>query len=204
MPKKLKSRPFTCESNFHCCAEWHFAQFKSSRCAALIHPWALRISRRTGKFSVSAVQAAAYFQISRSTAIRAYGELADSGFFRLLEYGQFDSNVYQVLTHPEWCKEHIGLCAVRVEFPWTIENDPLGQRLWAASGGRVKFKQFQINTFRTLGVPDDDLVTLFTQWRDGVGKWRQPRNVAKHFLKHLRSQVGRAEKVLDMTVLHIV
>lgn len=194
MPKKLTPNPGP--SHFHCSAEWHFSRFKSSRAASLIHPWALRISKNTGKFSVSATQAAKHFRLSRSTASRAYTELAESGFFVLLEYGQFDSNVYQVLTHKEWSALHKDQCAVKEEFPWTPENDPLGNQLWAVSGSRIKFKQFQIDCYRQLGLPDPEIIELFRGWREGVGRWRQARNVPKHFLKHLRSLVGTRDKVL--------
>ena len=198
MPKKLEASPAAeTASRFHCSAEWHFSRFTSSRAAALIHPWALRISKNTGKFSVSATQAANHFNISRSTASRAYTELHESGFFKLLEYGQFDSNVYEVLTHKEWCKAYPDQCVIREELPWTAENDPLGSQLWAVSGGKVKFKQFQIDLYRQFSLPDNEIVAVFKEWREGVGRWRQARNVPKHFLKHLRVLDGEGAKVLS-------
>ncbi len=173
-------------TSFHCCAEWHLAQLGSPS-AALVYPFALRISKNSGKFACSATSVGAFFGKHRTTILRAYHELTKVGLFELLEYGKFDVNIYNVLRHDAWAPKHPGLCAKKIEFPWTGEGDLLGQQLYAASGCRVKFKEFQITACRKTGLPEETIVSLFTEWRDGVGKFRKPRNMFFHFLMFLRT-----------------
>jgi len=179
------------ETNFHCGSEWHLSRL-DSRAAALVHPFALRISKGSKRFAASATSVAQFFGLHRTTILRAYHELNELGFFELLEYGMFDTNIYRVLNHTEWAKEHPGLCTMKAEFPWTGEGDPLGPRLFAASGCRVKFKEFQIREYRETGLPEDTIVRHFEEFRSGTGKFRRARNVPYYFLMHLR-QLCRVE-----------
>lgn len=181
--------PYTFDSNetaFHCCAEWHLARLKSPT-TALVYPFALRIATNSGKFACSAISVSHFLGVHRTTVLRAYQELTTLGFFELLEHGMFDTNIYRVLRHNEWADQHPGLCAVKVEYPWTGEGDPLGQRLYAASGGRVKFKDFQVRAYRATGLEEDTIVELFEDYRSAEGKYRKARNVPYHFLVYLRA-----------------
>jgi hypothetical protein len=177
-------------ASFHCCAERHLAQFKSPT-AALVYPFALRISKKTGTFSCSAISVGKFLNLHRTTILRAYKELTEFGFFELVYYGQFDTNVYAVLKHEEWAAKHPGQCVKKIEFPWTGEGDPLGQQLWVASGCRVKFKEFQVTGFRKTGLPEDTIVALFKEFRSGIGRNRKPKNVPYHFLQFLRLAAKR-------------
>lgn len=172
-------------SNFHCCGEWHLAQLRCPT-AALVYPFAQRISHTSRRFSCSAISVAQYFDVHRTTVLRAYHLLSKIGFFILLEYGKFDTNMYEVITHKEWAKANPGRCIQKIKFAWTGEGDPLAIKLYAASGARVKFKEFQIKEYRTMGLEEDEIVALFQEFREGVGKYRQPRNVGYYFLQHLR------------------
>ena len=170
---------------FHCCAERHLARLKPR--AALVYPFALRISKHSKRFACSASSVGDFLGLHRTTVLRAYHQLADIGFFELLERGHFDVNIYRVLRHDEWANEHPGLCATKSEFPWTGDGDPLGQKLYAISGARVKFKEFQVKEYRATGLDESTIVLLFDEFRSGTGKYRKPRNVPYHFLMHLRS-----------------
>ena len=183
-------------TRFHCCSEWHLARLKSPT-ANLIYTFALRISKTSHRFACSAAGVADFLGLHRTTVLRAYHELRDAGFFELLEYGQFDSSIYRVLTHDEWKEKYPGRCTVKEQFPWSGEGDPLGRKLYAASGCRVMFKEFQVNNYRKTGVDEATIVALFTEWREGLGKYRQPRNVPFRFLQHLRSVADGPSKHLQ-------
>jgi len=185
-------------TSFHCCAEWHLAKL-SSPSAAFVYPFALRISKNSGKFACSATSVGAFFGKHRTTILRAYHELTNVGLFELLEYGKFDVNIYKVLKHDAWALKHPGLCTRKVEFPWTGEGDALGQNLWAASGCRVKFKEFQVAACRKTGLREETIVSLFTEWLEGVGKFRRSRNVPFHFLMFLKT--AREDQVVEQGVL---
>jgi hypothetical protein len=172
-------------SNFYCSSEWHLARLRCPT-AALVYPFALRISKNSGKFSCSAISVARFLDVHRTTVLRAYHQLSELGFFELLEYGRFDTNIYSVVLHSDWAERHPGRCIQKIQFPWSGEGDPLAQQLYAASGGRVKFREFQIREYRKMGLDEAELVARFNEFRAGVGKYRQPRNVGFHFLKYLR------------------
>ncbi len=172
-------------SNFHCSSEWHLARLQCPT-AALVYPFALRISKNSGKFACSAISVARFLDVHRTTVLRAFHKLSELGFFELLEYGKFDTNIYNVVLHSDWAQRNPGKCIQKIQFPWSGEGDPLGQQLYAASGGRVKFKEFQIREYRKSGLDDADLVARFNEFRSGVGRHRQPRNVGFHFLEYLR------------------
>jgi len=172
-------------TNYHCCAEWHLAQVRCPT-AALVYPFALRISKNSRMFSCSAISVARFLGLHRTTVLRAYHKLSDIGFFDLLEYGKFDTNIYRVVSHRAWAESHPGKCPEKTQFPWTGEGDLLAQKLYGASGGRVTFKPFQISEYRKSGLAEDEIVTRFKEFRAGIGKYRQPRNVGFHFMQYLR------------------
>jgi hypothetical protein len=173
-------------SRFYCSSEWHFSRMRSNA-AALVYNFARRISRNSGKYSCSDRSVAEYLDLHKDTIRRARKELVEAGWFVLLEYGMFDTNVYTVLSHKDWAIEHKDVCTKKEEFPWTAEGDPLGQKLHAASGCRVKFKAMQIAEYRKFGFSENTIVEMFEQWRAGVGSGRKPKNVGFHFFKYLRS-----------------
>jgi hypothetical protein len=175
-----------CEAftNYHCCAEWHLARLHSPT-AALVYPFALRLSKTSRKFACSAVSVGEFFGLDRKTILRAYRQLTDKGFFELVESGAFDVNIYRVLLHKEWAAKYPGQCAKKIEFPWAGEGDLLGRRLYAASGGKVKFKPFQIVGYRNTGLKEDKIVALFEEFLPESGRFRS-KNVGFQFLKYLK------------------
>jgi hypothetical protein len=172
-------------TSYHCCAEWHLAQLRCPT-AALVYPFALRISKNSGKFACSAISVAHFFGVHRTTVLRAYHQLCKIGFFQLVEYGKFDTNIYSVVQHRAWAGSHPGGCPEKTNFPWAGEGDPLAQKLYGASGGRVRFKAFQIAEYRTMGLEEREIVKRFDEFQGRVGKYRQPRNVGFHFMQYLR------------------
>jgi hypothetical protein len=186
--------------DFHCGAEWHLALM--TKAAALIYPWALRISKKSGRFRVSPRQAAVYFHVGHRSAQRAYEELLEAGLFELLESGKEsgDTSVYKPVKHKEWAEKHPGKCATKIELPWTKENDPLGQELHTITDGRVLFKSFQILAYRKLGFDDETIIKLFQVWypqyraeqeaKSSGKSWR--KSVGFHFLKSLKTMQNDA------------
>jgi hypothetical protein len=150
-----------------------------------LYSLAYRITRACkNKYRASVPQLMHHFGRSESTFHRAYGNLRDLGFFLLLESGQgtWESNVFRVLTHEEWAEAHPNQCAVKIDNNWQDGFDPLGIELFNVSGGKVKFRPFQIMWYRQNGLTDDEIVGLFNvwypphalaqkgkKWREGVG-----------------------------------
>jgi hypothetical protein len=181
--------------NYHCCAEWHLA--KLYLICALIYPFALRLSRNSGKFVCSAARVAEYFDVSLRTVQRAYRDLRTLGFFVLLESGKdkFEPSIFKVMNHKEWATRNPGKCVEKIAYQWTAEGDPLGKSLWVASGCQVLFQPFQVKAYRDEGIPEPEIISLFSAWysvqkaqRWGK-KWR--KGVGYHFLMHLREHVRR-------------
>jgi hypothetical protein len=180
-------------TSFHCCAEWHLSRL-SSPCA-VIYPFALRISKNSGKFTGSAGSVGRFFCFSLRTAQRGFRELRESGFFTLIESGKrsFEASTYGVLTHKEWAIQHPGECAEKFSYPWTAEGDHFGQKLWVASNCQVRFLPFQLKTYRDTGISEAEIISLFEPWyanhkADQQGKkWR--KSVGYHFLMYLRREI---------------
>jgi len=183
----------TAFGNFHCGVEWHLAQL--CLICALIHPFALRLSRNSRKFACSAARVAEYFGVSVRTVQRAYRELKNSGFFILVESGQdkFEPSVYQVLTHAEWAARNPGKCVEKIAYQWTAEGDSLGKALWAASGCQVQFQPFQVKAYRDEGIPEPEIISLFSAWYsvEKTKRWgkRWRKGAGFRFLMHLREHV---------------
>lgn len=183
-------------SEFHCCAEWHIAQFRwASGAAALIYPWALRLCNSGDKriFRASVAQAAEFFGLGMRTAQRAFEKLKDAGLFILLESGKdnYEASVFQILTHQEWAAKNPGQCTTKYDNGWAATEDPLGRELFSLSGGKVKFKPFQVHTYRKT-VPDSELIKMvFSKWypqHSGQQQGRKWRNaVGYEFGQHLKS-----------------
>jgi len=196
-------------SNFHCCAEWHLRTL----CAlcALLYPFALRSSKKSGKFSCSAASVAEFFGVNLRTAQRAFQQLKRVEFFLLLESGKhlFEPSVFRVLTHTEWAEQNPGQCTEKLSYAWTNEGDPLGQALRAASGGQVKFQPFQVRLYRETGIPEAEIITLFNVWYpvQKAEKWgkRWRKGVGFHILMYLRGhvRVANAFAANDLTSLLI-
>src|ERR1700675_2612582 len=93
---------------FHCSIERHMAAWGLSQAACLISPWALRIAKKSHRFTVDPLSVSLEFGLAPRTCERAYKELRDCGLFVLLESGRagFEPSVHQVLSHKEWAQRH--------------------------------------------------------------------------------------------------
>lgn len=192
---KAASKPFIVPSgtetpracgDFFCSAEWHLA--RQSKAAIFIYHWALRISKKSGRFRVSPRKAAEHFGFKYRTVVRAYSDLKKLGFFALLESGKsnFEASVFQVFTHSSWQKRkddqgkiNVDKCIEKLEFPWSGERDELREELSIAADGKIPFKPFQIDWYRTSGFSDAEIANKFREWlpRFRAGKsgksWRK-------------------------------
>lgn len=149
-------------SPYHCSAEWHLGRMRAA--ASLIYSWSLKMSKQHEQFYCSTVNMATYFGCSRGTIGRGISDLKKAGFFlTVFEPEPFKTGVYEVLTHKEWASVHPGQCVTKIEFDWS-KGDSLGQALYAASGGRVQPKEFQLSLLRKTGLADDEIVSKFKEF----------------------------------------
>jgi hypothetical protein len=184
-------------------------QAEICKAAVLIYSWALRLSFESESFTASPRQAGKHFKIPKRTCRYAYEQLEALGFFVVKARGRDfgESNTYKVLNHDQWAAlpQNQGKCVVKMEYPWTPEADALGRTLYALSGCRIRFRDFQIGKwYRTLGLTDAEIADTFKIWfprhqaeqeaitRETTGgngrQWRN--NVGYHFGKHLESVAG--------------
>jgi hypothetical protein len=170
---------------FECCEQWHLADL--SPVCSLIYPFAYKLTRHTTKpFFPSARTLAGYFDRSESQIRRGLKELLELGFFELIRAGKFQTNTYRVLGHTEWAKIHPGQCASKETFPYTNDGDPLGQELWAETGGRIRFQQFQIDNLRNLQLEDTIIKERFAGFWKETGHTLKVQAVSPYFFKTLQ------------------
>ncbi len=178
--------PFERMSEFLCSPEWHIMRLDSAVDATLaLYSLAIRLTHAGKKnYHASVPQLMHHFDRSEATFHRAYGNLRKIGFFILVESGKdnWEPNTFSVLPHDQWAKAHPNQCAVTFDNNWTDGYDPLGIELFNVSGGKVKFRAFQIGWYRNNGLTDEEIVMLFKvwypahaknqkgkKWRNGVG-----------------------------------
>jgi hypothetical protein len=147
-------------SEYHCTAEWHISRMKS-RWALAVYNFALRISKESGVFFCSAVGLAEYFGCNERSIRRAYEQLLEAGFFELTGQAPFEANVYKAIPHRVWAERNPGQCVTRLASPWSGECDQLGQKLWVVSGGRARFRPYQIKFLKRLGLSEEEIVSEF-------------------------------------------
>jgi hypothetical protein len=183
---------------FHCSSEWHTARL-SPVCRS-IYPHAFRVSGGIDtklpdrRFFGSAESLATYFGYSVCQVHRGLLELEKAGFFQLVARKKFKPTHYRVLSHDDWASKHPGQCTTKVEFPWTGEDDPLGQSLWKMSGGQVKFADFQVKNLRNLGVGEDNVVKEFCAYWEETAQRMKPKNVPAGFYMFMKDASPAAQK----------
>ena len=176
-------------SPYHCSAECHLAKFGLA--TVLTYSLAYRLSKKSGRFTGSAERVGLYFGMDEKTIDRAFANLLKVGFFERIESGQakFETSIYEVLTHADWADTHHGECREKEEFTWS-KGDPLGRELFTLSDGRVKFKEFQIQSYRKLGFTIDQIIS---HWADFLNEnplsekpktWR--KSAGYHFYEHMK------------------
>jgi hypothetical protein len=171
-------------SSFHCSPEFHLKDL--SPICALVYPFALRVSKKSDRFAYSATLVARHFGYHPRRVQMAYRELTAAGFFVELEKGLFEPNVYKVLTHKEWAVSHPNACAIKETMPWEGDTDPLGRELYAISGGRAKFRDFQVKILRECA-SEAEIKSEFQPF------WQQQTEatLANHFKSNRRAIIGR-------------
>jgi hypothetical protein len=179
------------DSPFHCSAEWHLRQMKAEL-APLLYSWARRLSAKSGVFSASAENVAKYFGVHHNSVLRAIKELVETGFFQLERREKFKPNTYIVVDHKSWAAHHPNRCVTEVSFPWTGEGDPLGRELYAISGGRVKFWPNQMEAYRKLDLPDEEIAW---QFRNFMARYdgRHWNHAPYDFLGFLKALTGSTD-----------
>jgi hypothetical protein len=156
LSKRTSSTVGNTLSPYYCSPEWHLARFGLA--TVLTYSLAYRLSKKYGKFTGSAERVGIYFGMNEKTIDRAFANLLEIGFFELHESGQakFESSIYVVLSHTDWADTYPGQCREKEEFIWS-KGDPLGRELYSLSDGRVKFKEYQIGSYRKLGFTDHEI-----------------------------------------------
>lgn len=161
-------------SRLHCSAEWHLERLDYPRLATAIYSIAFRISKNTGRFSVSYPNLAEYFDADERHVARAVRQLRQIEFFEWLAADPGHSCVYRPVPHSEWSRSHPGKCTEKIALPWDWEGDPLGRQLFAICDGRIKF--FYPNVLkgmRNTGLSDAEIVECMKEFRrDGDGSWK--------------------------------
>lgn len=184
------------ESIFHCGAEWHLTGL-----AFRIYSLASRLSHKSNRFHPTGASLAAHFKCSTRSIYRAIDDLVEAGFFSLIDQGMFESSVYKVLSHKEWASNNLGMCCVKESMPWSGEADPLGQDLHALSGGRARFREFQIRTIRDVGLSEDEVKQNFKTFVDMPGAINKPKTLPGRFIQFLRKQL--LEKEAEKGILQV-
>ncbi len=193
-------------SRYHCSPEWHLERLRDGEgnrvpFAALLYPWALRISKKSQRFHASAEGIAEHFGRSIWTVIRALEALVAAGFFILIAKEKFRPSVYQVISHADWAQQHPGQCVVKEKMPWSDEpGDDLGKRLWNISGGKLKYQPYQLAALRGTGLDDLDITEAFTEFvahenarrkaHNWLGRWK---SVPHRFLRYLKGELREDE-----------
>lgn len=194
------------QSNYHCSPEWHLQRLRHANdkrvpFAAILYPFAHRISKNSGLFHGSAVGVASHFGVSEWTVLRAMEALVAAGFFVVVSKEAFQSSVYRVFSHSDWVKDHPNCCVVKATFPWSGEDgDKLAGRLYNASGGKVKYLSFQLAALRKTGLSDDEIVHRFEGFvadenrRRQAGGWHGHwKSVRYRFLQYLKGNIPKQE-----------
>jgi hypothetical protein len=115
---------------------------------------------------------AEYLGYSERVVRRGYSQLRASGFFELIEDGSktFEPNVYKVLSHKEWAAKFPAHCTVKMDMPWAGEGDPLGTKMFMATGQRVKPKECEVLAIRKVQeekkMSDDAIFQQFEAYFD--------------------------------------
>ena len=173
---------------FECTEYFHFAEL--SPFTALLYGLAFKITKGAKEdelFFASAKSIADYYSCSESKVRRGLKQLDKSGFLQLIRANTFQTNVYRVLTHKEWMEAHPGKCCSKLKYHYSEVGDPLGNKLWRVTGGRVRFQQWQIDNFRKFNLSDDEVAAIFSDWWNQVGLNLRVQDVSRCFYKKLES-----------------
>jgi hypothetical protein len=179
-------------SEFFCIAEWHFSGFKGKGAATapLIYNFALRLSKKSGVFSVSIPHLAKFFRVDERTVRKAIHLLVDKEFFIELRTEAGAAVTYRPVLHTVWAQTHPGQCTEKMQMPWAADEDPLGVELYAISGQRFKPYPNFVKGMRKTGhspVAIRSHFVAFVEQDQPTGKqWKN--GFAGKFIKYLKEQ----------------
>ena len=132
------------------------------------------------------------WSLNERTVRRGFEELVRNGFFVEVDSTPFHPTVYQFFNHDDWAERHPGRCLEKLMMPWEGEGDVLGQRLHRASGGRVKFLEFQVKALRSLPIDEDEIVKAFNIYMEVEGRHKRCRDAAAGFYISLKQSLQGA------------
>jgi hypothetical protein len=77
-----------------------------------------------------------------------------------------------------------------MEYHYGEDGDPLGQRLWVLSGGRVHFQAFQIWNLRALAATDEQIAQEFEKFWSEQGDKLKVSDVSPRFYAIVKKEYG--------------
>lgn len=174
---------------FECSEQFHLAEL--SPVCALIYGLAYRLTKGGElPFFPSAFNIGQYINRSPHQVRRGLKKLEEYGFLVLEDARKFRPNQYRVITHNVWAKLHPGRCCTKMEYSYTEDGDPLGQKLWALSGGRISFQSFQIRNLRALEATDEEIAQEFEKFWNERGNTLKPSDVSPYFYTITKTKYG--------------
>lgn len=164
----------------------------STKMTPFIYSFGLKISRKTDRFYCAATRLAEYFEVHRTAAAKAMRELTALGFFEVVEQEKFKPTVYRVLTHAEWAEENPDQCCEKIVLDF-LDIDSTGALLHSLSGGRIKYKAYQVQALRNAapGMCDD---SILCEWQYFLSSPDRPAWPRCHmaFLRYLATYTKKA------------
>ncbi len=151
---------------YYCTTGWHLSRVskRGATLAGYIYELAIRITDSEPEpriFWASLEKIADQFRVNRKTIYHAVKILVEVGLFvPYIEAGYMESASYIVLTHKQWADAHPGKCIERIEFDYS-KGDPLGRKLYQASGGHIKYTEHKLKALRNTGLDDSELLEQF-------------------------------------------
>jgi hypothetical protein len=152
-------------SKFYCSAEWHLARF-THQLAGVIYSHALRLSRESRNYYCSVSDMAEYFDKDPRTVADSFHELAENGFFEIINRDAGKAVNYRPIPHKIWAASHTSQCVEKVKKSQDLAGDPLGRALYASSGGRATKVFFPnvLKGFRAHKFTDDEITCEWTSF----------------------------------------
>jgi hypothetical protein len=122
-------------------------------------------------------------------------EIEQAGFFRIDLVERYQPNYFHVIDHQQWAKAHPNCCTEKLSMPWEGEGDPLGPRLHAISGQRVKFFPGQMKGLRSRGFSDEQIIKHFRDFLAAPPeRWEEVYTAFYRHLTEIASESSRCRR----------
>jgi hypothetical protein len=153
------------ESKFYCSAEWHYARFKH-QFAGVVHSHALRLAQKSNNYYCSIADMAEYFHKDERTIADIFHELAERGWFEVINRDAGHAVNYRPIPHKSWAASHPHQCVEKGKKAQGGASDPLGAALFSISGGRATKVFFPnvLKGFRSCNFTDDEIIQEWTSF----------------------------------------